>query len=281
VLSAVNNFSKSVSLKGSDSTADTYYTVSPRPLPENVVELIKEKSKLHACQAFLRENMTAKEDALLKAKNAVADISSVARPEKPTLVVPKKLASVTEDFGWAQLTAAEINKFLEAEAYASHIGKFIHEGGILTKLRTEFSSIPAVEWMTIKDGEKSPVRITTHHSAEQLYELHEQFAEIHRGYEQEVNYFKAKVKNLTTLENARIAKLNSDAQNDAAKLNNDLSSEYEKAEKRAWEEVRSIQAEFEKERQTDISCIAALRIQVDPRFQETVDLFLAKLPDAK
>jgi len=135
--------------------------------------------------------------------------------------------------------------------------------------------------MVIHDGMKSPVTITTHHTAEQLLGYHNELATAHREYEQRVNYFKAKVKNLCTAENARIAKHNADLQNAAAKQNNELQLTFETASKKANEQANDIRVEFEKTRQGKISEIAAMRIEVAPRFQPVVDEFLTKLPDTQ
>jgi hypothetical protein len=135
--------------------------------------------------------------------------------------------------------------------------------------------------MIIKDGVKTPVDITVHHEAGKLLEIHNELALAHREYEQRVNYFKAKVKNLVTAENARIAKHNADLQNAAAKQNNDLQITFETKMKTANEQTNDIRAEFEKTRQAKIAEIAAMRIEVAPRFQATVDEFLTKLPDSQ
>lgn len=275
-LSKINNASKSVTVV-IGGNVETHATVTPNEIPKNVVELLKEKAKLHACQAFLMENIKAKDTLLREAKTAQPDFSEVDVVEKSKLIQPELLSEVTEDFGWEQLSVSEINEYHEAVAFAAHIGSFIHEGSVLDNLRKELPKIPAVEWMSIKDGERTPVKIEVHHTPEQLHEIHEELAKLHRNYEQRVNYFKAKVKNLTTKENARIAKLNSDAQNEAEKENNDLMAAYETKVKQYNEKVRSIQAEFETKRQEKISEIASMRIKVDSRFQETIDVFLKEV----
>lgn len=273
--SVVNNYSKTV------TTADgrTHTTVQPRKLPLNVVELLSEKSELHACQAFLMENIKAKDAMLQEAKRLQGDLSSVEFPKDWEYVDPKMFPQVTEDWGWEQLTVTEYNEYLQAEAYAAHIGKFIHEDSILDTLRKELPKLPDIEWMEINVGTKSPVELHLHHTPAELLKVHEELAAIHRGYEQRVNYFKAKVKNLVTEENARIAKLNADAQNEAEKINNIKQSEYQAAFAKATEEVKTLKAEYEKTRQTRIKEIASMRIEVDPRFQKTIDIFLSQLPD--
>jgi len=281
-LDGLNNYSKAVQVaNGNSNNYKEYVTVAGKALPTDVVALLAEKSRLHACQAFLMENIKLKELMLQDAKRMTVDVSTVAMPERPVMVTPVQLQEVKEEFGWEQLSAAELNEYIEAEAYAAHIGQFIHKGGTLDRLRNELPTIPAIEWMTIKDGEKSPVEIRVHHKAEKLIETHEELAALHRSYEQRVNYFKAKVKNLTTEENARIAKLNADAQNDAEKQNKEKQNAFSTAYLAASDEIRTLQADFEKERQAKIKEVAVLRIDVDARFQNVIDIFLKKLSDTQ
>lgn len=272
-LGVVNNYSKTVKVG-----KDEHETVKARPLPENVVELLKEKSELHACQAFLMENLKKKDTMLKQIKVVGADISGVKFPADYEYIDPIVIPQVGEDWGWDQLTVAEYNEFLEAQAFAAHIGEFIHKNSILDRLRAELPTLPDIEWMTIKDGEKSPVKIVKHHTSEGLLKVHEDLAEIHRGYEQRVNYFNSKIKNLVTAENARIAKLNADAQDEAAKVNNDRQADYNTAYKKATEELKQVRAQFETARQASIKEIAALKINICPRFQKTIDIFLKKIP---
>jgi len=275
-LTNVNNYTKSVTVGEKE-----HKIVAGKPLPDSVIELLTEKSELHACQAFLMENIKAKESTLHHIKRSRADISSVEMPKHHLYQDADYLSEVSEDFGWDQLTVKEHSEYLESEAYASHIGQFIHKGKTLDILRSELPGLPEVEWMVIKDGEKSPVEIKPHHKSEELLELHEKLATIHRGHEQKVNYFKAKVKNLTTAENARIANVNADAETEIEKINEEARTKYEMAFKASNAKIQGIKVEFEKERQAKISTVAALRIDVDPRFQKVVDIFLKKLPESK
>jgi len=271
---SINNATKIVEIEGKGEVE----IVKGRPIPSNVVDLIKEKAELHACQAFLMENIKAKDEMLLNAKNATVDLSGIEIPEPWVNEDPVILPPVNEDWGWEQLSVSEINEFIEAEAYAAHIGQFIHGGSVLNELREELPNIPDIEWMVIKDGEKSPVMIKIHHTSEQLLHIHEQLAELHRVYEQKVNYSKAKVKNLVTKENARIAKINADAQANAEKINKDRYEKYEVEYAKATEKMKTAKAKFEQERQRAIEEIASMRIEVDPRFVKTIDMFLGNSP---
>ena len=271
-LDGINNYSKMVQVGGKSHT-----TVKGKMLPTDIVALLVEKSNLHACQAFLMENIKAKDTLIQNIKKATANVFGVIMPERPDRIAPILIDSVTEDFGWEQLTVDEIAEFTQAEAFAAHIGQFIHKNGILDRLRSELPTIPAIEWMVIKDGEKSPVEIHIHHSASELLGTHEELAALHREHEQRVNYFKAKVKNLTTEENARIAKLNADAQNIALKQNKDAQEQFTTLYRNATEQINSLQIEFEKQRQAQIKEVVAFRIDVDPRFQPMVDIFLKSI----
>jgi len=269
----VNNYKKTIFVSNSNKTL-----INDKPLPDNTVELLKRKSLLHACQAFLMENIKAKEEMFNEIRYLNADISSVEIPKTPNFVKISKdiLEEVKEKWGWEQLSISETNEYLEVEAYAAHIGQFIHKYGVLDKLREELPNIPSIEWMEINKDQKTPVDIIIHHTSEELLKLHITLANEHRKYEQRVNYFKAKVKNLVTTENSRINRHNSDVQSNAEKINNDLRVEFDNASKKANAEINIIKNTFEQERLSKIAEIATLRINVDPRFQSIVDEFLIK-----
>lgn len=272
-LSVVNNAEKTIKVDG-----ETYITVAGNRMPVNVVELIEQKAKLNACQAFLMENIKAKDEMLKAVKLAKAEVD-IAMPNAPKTVEPLMEQQVDESFGWEQLSVSEMCEFLEAEAYSAHIGQFIHNGSVLDRLRKELPNIPSVEWMTIKDGVKTPVKVKVHHDSAELLQLHEELAGLHRQREQRVNYYKAKVKNLVTEENARIAKFNADCATEANKQNELARAEYNNAVKAYGEKVQEVRNEFEKLRQEKIREIASMRIKVDARFQDTVNMFLSKLSD--
>lgn len=280
-LAGVNNYGKTVEIPDNNNrNVKTHTILAPKPLPVNIAALLLEQATLHACQGFLMENMKAKDAMLQLWKKKTIDVTSlVALPERPKNVNVSEYPTVTEEFGWEQLTEGEVAEYTEAEAFAAHIGQFIHKGGTLSRLRNELPTIPAIEWMTIYDGVKSPVSINVHisHTSEKLLAIHEELAGEHRKHEQRVNYFKAKVKNLTTEENARIAKLNADAQNVAEKQNKDAQEQFTTLYREATERIKSIQAVFETERQAKIKEIASLRIGIDARFQKVIDTFLATI----
>lgn len=270
-LADINNVSKELTIG-----SDTYVETQGNPIPKNVVELLTAKAKLSATQAFLMENIKAK-DELIKSIKSDNFFYEVKAPERPTTISETLPSEVDEDFGWNQLTTAEYNEFLEAEAYASHIGQFIHKGGKLDRLRAELPTIKTLEFMEIEVGKKTPLKVSVHHTPTQLLEIHEELAALHRGYEQKVNYFKSKIKNATTTENARIAKERAEIQSRVNQKNSELANSYKLAYDEWSGQERKASHEFEEKRQVRIQETVNLKIDVAERFQEVVDMFLNKL----
>lgn len=272
-LADINNISKSITVDGME-----YHEVEAKPIPVNVNELLDQKSKLHATQSFLMENIKAKEEMLNDVKWDEFEFDR-DQPVRGELKSIKKLNEVDEKWGWEQLSTAEYNEYLEAEAYASHVGQFIHKGGKLDQLRSELPNIKKLEWMEIEAGKKTPVKVEIHHTSDDLLKIHEDLASTHRKHEQRVNYFKAKIKNLVTSENARIAKENAVAQAGIKEHNDNVLDAYNKAMEEYRSSYREASDLFEEKRQKEIARISALRIEVDPRFKETIDMFLSEVSE--
>jgi hypothetical protein len=267
-LSVVNNIQKTVKYGDTD-----YVETVGNPLPSNVVELLLDKSRLHATQAFLMENIKAKDQLIQTQKEADFEYE-IERPLRGGLKNPNTEYSVGEEWAWDQLSVAEYNEFIEAEAFAAHIGQFIHKNGILDRLRSELPNIKTLEWIELEVGKKSPVVVTTHHTPEYLSELHEELSALHRKYEQRVNYFKSKIKNAVTAENARRAKVNGDEQAQCNEYNQTVLDAHEKA-LREWNNAyKEAQLVWEQARLKEIENIINLKIEVPARFQSVVDEFL-------
>jgi hypothetical protein len=243
-------------------------------MPSAILELLKEKGRLHATQAFLMEAIKEKDSVISRLIHTSFDSSHIVRPEFDEIPEPDVPANVSESWGWEQLSGSEHSEYLEAEAMAAHLGQFIHNRGKLDKMRREVADLPSIEWMSVKDGERTPVKINKHHTSQELLATHEQIASAHRTYEQRVNYFKAKVKNLVSDENARIQKVCSDlwAQYDAE------TSKQSEIRSQAFEayrnQVQKENADFNAAREEQVKAAAALRISVDPRFQPVIDMFI-------
>ena len=144
-------------------------------------------------------------------------------------------------------------------------------------MRKELPNIKTLEWISVKDGERIPVKVSPHHTSEDLLKTHEELATLHRTHEQRVNYFKAKVKNLVSEENARISKENAVEQETINVSNNQLQTEYATLYTEYQGKILKEREVFEAARQEETKAASALRISVDSRFQFTIDSFLKTL----
>jgi hypothetical protein len=274
-LKSVNNISRIVKVDGTNYIETV---AQPLPSPEQVVAMLTEKAKLHATQAFLMENIRAKDELLNNIRNSTGDFKQPT-PERLDVESPRWQSSVDEEWGWQQLSTAEINEFIEAEAYAAHIHQFINAKGKLTQLRNELPTIKTLEWFEVSAGHKTPVEVKIHHDSDELLVLHEDLASLHRKYEQRVNYFKAKVKNLVTNENARLTKVHQDLLNE---YNFKVSAENTRYEKvyTEWNKARTEAiAAHNTKVQEEIKVASTFKIQVDARFQDVIDTFLQEDTD--
>jgi hypothetical protein len=122
----------------------------------------------------------------------------------------------------------------------------------LDELRSELPTIKTLEWIEVESGKKTPLKVSVHHTSEELGVLHEKLAATHRNHEQRVNYFKAKVKNLVTSENARIAKENAVKEASVNEINQNTISVYNKAKEEWNASYRKASHLFEEERQKEI-----------------------------
>jgi len=268
ILTGINNATKEVKIGN-----ELYQETVGKPMPKNVVDLLKEKAKLHAAQAFLMENIKAKDVWLKELKNKSFS-SDLPAPVAPEYTRYKEQELVDETWGKEQLTISEICEWLDCEATAAHIGQFIHKNGTLDKLRTELPKIKTLEFIVIKDGEKTPVKVIAHHTSEELLGLHEELAGLHRDAESRLNYFKAKVKNLVTENNAMIARINALEQGQVNAKNQKLMKEYRDSLSVWQDAIEKQRHEFEEQRQKEISTVAALRINIDKRFKDVIDMFM-------
>jgi hypothetical protein len=269
-LESYNNCSKSIVI---DKQSYVMQEASPINF-DKIIEKLKFKGDLHACQAFLMEAVKAKDEEIERVQNTRPDFSDLVEPVKRDAPDYNIIPTVDESWGWSKLTDAEYSEYLQAEAMAAHLGQFIHKNGKLSSLRKELSNMPSIEWFNVEDGKKTPVKITKHHNSQDLLEIHEDIAEQHRQYEQRVNYFKAKVKNLVSDENARIQRENADMAAAFLSLEETLNREYRLAMDAYKGELMRRTMDFNSSREHLIKATAALRINVDPRFQKVIDLFM-------
>lgn len=271
-ISNVNNVTKTFKQNGEEFT----YQIG-KNIPNNILELLTEKSSLHALQAFLMENIKYKESLLTFIKNDVPIFPK--SPIKPVIEQPILEKTVDEKYGWEQLTKNEYNEYLISEAYASHIGQYIHQNGTLDNLRKSYDKDCQFQFIELLSGVKTPLQIVPNHSEETLMNLHQKLEREHRQYEQKVNYYKAKVKNLVSDENAKIAQRNADLISEYNNKQQVIMQEYNTLVSEWSNEVKRLSQVFEQDRMKLIKETSALRIEIPSSLQNVVDGFLKDIKE--
>lgn len=265
-LNSKNNYSSTFRYEG-----ETYVDTEANAIDsDKVVEMLTKKGRLHALQAIIMEGIKLKQTLMEDISNEVF-VYDVIEPEYPKLVSAETESPVEESWGWSRLTSTEIQEYLYNESMASHIGQFIHRGGKLDTLRKELENFKPLDFITIKDGVKTPVKKIKHHTSEELLKLHEELSAKHREFEKKVNYYKAKVKNLVSEENIRINEENKKAIAIAEEENSKIRNEYNNESKKYLAEKRKAYEDFESDRSKRLNLASKLKIVVPKDLQDLVD----------
>ena len=273
-IAEVNNFSSIIKVDGVEHSL-----MDGVKLNDDILSLLKKKANLHGFQAFLMENIKAKDKLLNDIKNSEFDsdeIKDLEYPSRGEYQYAKTLDSVNEEWGFEQLSVEELNDFYYNTAMASHIGQFIHKKGKLDVLRSELPNISGISWMEIESGKKTPVIIKKHHTIEDLTQIHVELANLHREYEQKVNYIKAKVKDLVNNKNAEIHKENQILLSGINEANKIVDEAFTVKYNEYRRKVSELEQTFEKEKAEKLKEVSKLRIVVDSRYETLADEYLVK-----
>lgn len=265
-LDVINNSTKVVMIDNQEYTKQEGYK-----MPENVLDLLLEKSKYHALQAYLMEMITCKNNLLTTIKNS--------RPEYK-LEMPKP--PIFKDFDdyddYKQvsdqmefLSDEERVEYLELEAYAAHLGQFIHKDGKLTKLRNSLPKIQELEFILTDGGKEYPVKVSKHHSSDELMFYHEQISKLYRDFEKRLNYLKSKSLTLKNEFNANISAKNSKELKEINRYNKKIRDEYDAQ----VDDYRKSKNQLDNAHQEFIlresSRVSKLKIVVPTRFKDLVE----------
>lgn len=240
----IQNFSSQIEYNGK-----TVAVKKGNAVPADIKETLTQIGELSALQGYLMENIKAKVTLM----NVISDFGFEFEKAPD---YPEMQNRVDEAWGLAQLTTAEKGDFIFHEAMAAKYGQFIHKNGLLTSLRANLKKDSELEFIELKRDEKIPIEKTVFHTPEQLLEIHESLAVLHREHEQKLNYLKAKIKNLVSDENVRIQQ-----------RNQELQSEFQ-GKFQEWSSKRDI------EQTKGLKEVAALRIFIIDLFKPQVDELL-------
>lgn len=272
----IDNLLENISIVSKEFTynQEHFKEQAANKIPENLIELLTKKGEYTSLQAFLMENIKLKE-FLLDQAGGKCFYFEKKRPESPKFIEPKRLH--LRRIADIELSKEDRVDYLIQESFASQIGKFIHKGEKLDLLRKEASKTPLVEWKQIDSNITIPVRNTIHTTPEELFKIHTDLEDIHRGHEQKLNYYKAKIKNQLSDLNLAINKKNSmDYEEAASKYKIEL-QKYEEELQKYEEEYNKALFIFQEEQEKEVKRIAALRITIPEIFKPLVDTLLKKV----
>ena len=101
-LESYNNCGKSINVDG-----QVYDLQEGIPIPNDILEKLKNKGDLHACQAFLMEAIKGKDTVIKLLRNETPNLSHLVQPQRVDAPDYEILDSQDESWGWSQLSDAE------------------------------------------------------------------------------------------------------------------------------------------------------------------------------
>ncbi len=118
---------------------------------------------------------------------------------------PQKPQDFTLENAVGELNVAERAEYLTLEAQASHIGKYIHPDGVLSRIKNDLATGPLVGFhKVLQQGQPTelPVRGRPNFEDQQINDLYFELQAKHRRYESQLNNYKARLQNRVTEVNA-------------------------------------------------------------------------------
>lgn len=262
-IESINNSKKVVKVDD-----ETYVNQESNPMPKDIINLLMKKGSYHALQAYLMEMIKYKDSLLRELEYSDPEIT-IEKPSRPLYEHTPEIVYNKDRYSF--LTPDERVEYLELEAYAAHIGQFIHKNGKLSKLRKELSGIHELEFIHTTTGKEYPVRIIKHHSPEELMEVHENLSRSHRDYEKRLNYLKSKSLTLMNEHNAKIEAEYAKNLEVVNNINSKLSDEYEKELDNYKNKLSIINSNHREYILKESSRISKLKIVVPTRFKDIVE----------
>lgn len=170
------------------------------PTPVDLLNLSQKEGELYALSSWLREAIKARE-ALLIHYRQCPGTEFGELPKPPTAQAPVKVniaapAKATEADILAAFSIKELAEYWSLEAKASHIGKRIHKGGVVSNIREEIlANKDSVTSFTVMDGKHYPVTFSKVYDLDYVTKAFDDLQKLHREYESKLNFYKAKIQN--------------------------------------------------------------------------------------
>jgi len=227
-------FSSKIHFNGKESTYNEVYKV------DNLEQKCLEEGELYALSSWLREAIKAKEQLMSVVQSDCFGIELHKQLPSPNLDRLK----TEKDILW-DLPIDELAEFLSVESKASHVGQKVHPHGIFDDWFKQIKNVPRIQ--IHKENKDYVIELTQEYQEKDLYEIYFKLQAEYREYEQRVNYYKAKIKNILTEENVAINNSNSlkskeygEAVNEISLKNSTLTREIENKRLEKMKEISNL-----------------------------------------
>ena len=232
-----------------------------------VTEMLEEVGNLHALQAFLMFNLKSRENEMEEIEGRIFEWTIIDKENKP--VRPHSIPRIEfpNERTYDPLTAKERAEYLAAEAHASHVGQFIHKGEHLDLYRKNYYKLMDFDTRTY-NSVVYPVTKQEKVSKNALDALHESLSIQHREYNQRVNYFKAKVKNMLDAEIQRISVANNKIDDENHKIYEQFGNKLDVWLNKQETAKSKARSEFDAQLSSDLNAFSKLRITIPEEYKE-------------
>ena len=254
------------------------------------IDLVKESlvaGNMNALAAWLREGIKAKAGILQSLETCSTEKFKLEddedEPEFRQATMPNQeyvhLKQVSENDIIAEWSIKDRCEYLTLESQAAGVGKKIHNKGEVQQLRlnlskmkpNEFVNMPDGSGLDRKGGKTYLVKNIPLYNRDEVDTAFMELQELHRGFEQRLNYLKAKIKNDTNVRNQELREEYTKEMKAVNERNRLAQVEYNKLLTEIGDETREYQSKLEKRRLQLVKYVSALRIVVPESLQVVID----------
>lgn len=247
LLDGASFYNAHVDIIGSDGQPKQVTVGKDNDYVKSIPEIVMRIAKMNAFCAWVREAIKAKEEL----SDAVKKASIYSHPDWRDRIPERPIRSSVTGI---DMNIKERYEYLSLEAYASTIGKVIHDKGILNVARKGAHKVAVNPLSTSGTGTETLI-YTYNPSAdlEVIDSTYEQLQNLHRQYEARLNAIKFKNESMMAEEDLK------------------LQAEYDQKLNTYEVEVSRVLTDFTKWQTEESQRISRLKIQIPNELQETFE----------
>jgi hypothetical protein len=183
----------------------------------------------------------------------------------PVFNKPLGVKAWTETDAVGELSIAERAEYYALEAQASHIGKYIHTGGVMSNIKNDLAGGPVVGFHKIlQNGQQTeiPMFAKSNFDQDRINKEYFDLQAKHREYESKLNSYKARIQNRVTEKNAELQREFTLASVKASNEFDTISREYNMRFQKYQNELESLNSVLQTRRLEKIREVSAYKIVI-------------------